>query len=144
MDPFGGFGFGPRTGPRGFTDPFVLFNSIFGDIHRAFEADPFFDDPLGRRGHASNVFGGSLFNNGFPFMLPSPSDFNGRGMGNGRVQGSSTGGTGRRWVSESWTTSMVNGVTHTKCVRKDSEVSIRVFHFALPCQADNDTLHIGQ
>lgn len=33
------------------------------------------------------------------------------------------GSNGSRWVSESYTTSTVNGVTHTKAVRRDSHVS---------------------
>ena len=145
MDPFGGFGFGSHPGPRSFTDPFVLFNSIFGDLHRAFEVDPFFDDPFGRRGFESNQFGGGFFNASFPSMLPSPFDPSGRGMGSSRMQVSSNGGTGGRWASESWTSSTVNGVSHTKCVRKDSEVGIRVPHFDLPCVRLITTFcHIGQ
>ena len=124
MDPFGGFGFGSHPGPRGFTDPFVLFNSIFGDLHRAFEEDPFFNDSFGRRGFESNHFGNGFFGRDFPSMLASPFDLSGRGMGSSRMQVSSNGGNGGRWVSESWSSSTVNGVTHTKCVRKDSEVSI--------------------
>jgi hypothetical protein len=37
--------------------------------------------------------------------------------------GFSGGPNGSRWVSESYTTSTVNGVTHTKAVRRDSQVS---------------------
>lgn len=132
MDPFGGFGFGSRPGPRGFTDPFVLFNSIFGDIHRAFEVDPFFDDPFGRRGFGSNHFGGGFFNNSFPPIPPSSFDFGGGSMQGSRMHSFSNGGSGGRWVSESWTSSNVNGVTHTKCVRKDSEVGIRVLRLFPP------------
>jgi len=34
-----------------------------------------------------------------------------------------SGGNGR-WTSETWTTQTINGVTQTKCIRKDSEVGI--------------------
>lgn len=132
MDPFGGFGFGSRSGPRGFTDPFVLFDSIFGDFHRAFEGEPFFDDTAGRRGFGSNHFGGGFFNNGFPSVPPSPFDFSGRGMQGSTMQSFSNGGSGGRWVSESWTSSNINGVTHTKCVRRDSEVGIQVLPLGFP------------
>ncbi|KAG8220874.1 hypothetical protein J3R82DRAFT_2371 [Butyriboletus roseoflavus] len=121
MNHFGGFGFGSQPGPTGFTDPFVLFNSIFGDIHRAFEVDPFFDDTFGRHGFGSNHFGGSFLNSGFHPMAPSPFDFGGGSMLGSSMHSFSNGGSGGRWVSESWTSSNVNGVTHTKCVRKDSE-----------------------
>ena len=124
MDPFGGFGFGPRSGSRDFTDPFVLFNSIFGDLHRAFASDPFFDDPFGRRAFGSNQFGGGFFNGAFPSMLPSPMHFGGGGMGGSMMQSFSNGGNGG-WVSQSWTSSTVNGVTQTKSVRRDSQVRIQ-------------------
>ncbi|KAF8449109.1 hypothetical protein L210DRAFT_3640698 [Boletus edulis BED1] len=116
MDPFGGFGFGPHQNPRGFTDPFVLFNSIFGDLQRAFGADPFFDDPSGRRGFGPNHFGGGFFGSAFPSMLPSPFGMSGGGMAS---SGMHNGGNGGRWISQSFTSSTVNGATHTKCVRKD-------------------------
>ncbi|KAI5995664.1 hypothetical protein EDD15DRAFT_2195613 [Pisolithus albus] len=113
-DPFSGFGFG-HTPFRGFTDPFVLFNSIFGDLHRAFSEDSFFNDPLDR------PFTGGF---GSPFSLLAGSPFS---APRGNVQsissssrGMLSGGNGR-WTSESWTTQTINGVTQTKCVRKDSE-----------------------
>ncbi|KAH0836588.1 hypothetical protein J3R83DRAFT_8288 [Lanmaoa asiatica] len=121
MDPFGGFGFGSRPGPRDFTDPFVLFDSIFGDLHRAFEVDPFFDDSFGRRGFGSNHFGGGFFGGGFPPMPSSSFNFSGGGVRGSGMQTLSNGGSGGRWVSESWTSSSINGMTHTKCVRKDSD-----------------------
>ncbi|KAI9461477.1 hypothetical protein HD554DRAFT_2028232 [Boletus coccyginus] len=117
MDPFGGFGFGSRPGPRDFTDPFILFNSIFGDLHRAFASDPFFDD---RRAFGSNQFGSGLFSGAFPSMMPSPMSFGGGGMGGSTMQSFSNGGNGG-WVSQSWTSSTVNGVTHTKSVHRDSQ-----------------------
>ncbi|KAF8845202.1 DnaJ-domain-containing protein [Paxillus ammoniavirescens] len=125
-DPFGsgGFGFGAHRDPGGFTDPFTLFNSIFGDFRRAFQDDPFLNEALGRSGFGPDPFGGRFFAGGFPTMLSSPSGFNGGGMWNttsGRMQASGNGGRAVKWVSESWTTSSVNGVTQTKCVRRDSE-----------------------
>jgi DnaJ family protein B protein 6 len=121
MDPFGGFGFGSRPGPRDFTDPFVLFNSIFGDLHRAFGSDPFFDGPFGRRGFGSNQYGGGFSSGGFPSAMPSPFDFGGGGMGGSMMQTFSNGGNGGGWISQSWTSSTVNGVTQTKSVRRDSQ-----------------------
>ncbi|KAI6164459.1 DnaJ domain-containing protein [Pisolithus thermaeus] len=123
-DPFSAFGFG-RTPFRGFTDPFVLFNSIFGDIHRAFSEDSYFNDPFDRP-----------FLGGFasPFSLLTASPF---GVPRGNMQsissssrGMLSGGNGR-WTSETWTTQTINGVTQTKCVRKDSEGNEHVI-FKLP------------
>ncbi|KAI6149706.1 hypothetical protein BKA82DRAFT_998016 [Pisolithus tinctorius] len=120
-DPFSGFGFG-HTPFRGFTDPFVLFNSIFGDIHRAFSEDPFSSDPFDRP-----------FSGGFasPFSLLAGSSF---GVPRGNMQsissssrGMLSGGNGR-WTSESWTTQTINGVTQTKCVRRDSEGNEHVLY----------------
>lgn len=125
MDPFGGFGFGSRPGPGGFTDPFILFNSIFGDLHRAFASDPFFDD---HRAFGSNQFGSGLFGGAFPPLMPSPMNFGGGGMGGSMMQSFSNGGNGG-WVSQSWTSSTVNGVTHTKSVRRDSQVRIQAIRF---------------
>ncbi|KAG6335063.1 hypothetical protein ID866_4023 [Astraeus odoratus] len=121
-DPFGNFGFGGTPPFRGFTDPFVLFNSIFGDLHRAFSENPFHDSPFG------HPFG-TRHTDPFGFMSPfslmaGPSAF---GFPGGNMQpissssrGMLSGGNGR-WTSESWTTQTVNGVTQTKCVRRDSE-----------------------
>jgi DnaJ family protein B protein 6 len=132
MDPFGGFGFGSRPGPRDFTDPFVLFNSIFGDLHRAFGSDPFFDGPFGRRGFGSNQYGGGFSSGGFPSAMPSPFDFGGGGMGGSMMQTFSNGGNGGGWISQSWTSSTVNGVTQTKSVRRDSQVGIWALYFSSP------------
>ena len=149
MEPFGAFGFGSQGGPRGFTDPFVLFNSIFGDLHRAFGFDPFSDDPFGHRGFGSNHFGGGFSNSGAfpPMTMPSPFDYSGGGMGSSRVQTFSNGGNGGRWISQSWSSSTVNGVTTTKSVQRDSQVCIRALCFSSPladkeCRATN-TLPIG-
>ncbi|KAI6038082.1 hypothetical protein EDC04DRAFT_3026346 [Pisolithus marmoratus] len=122
-DSFNGpsFGFG-RTPFRGFTDPFVLFNSIFGDIHRAFSEDPLFNDPFDRP-----------YTGGFPspFSLVAGSPF---GAPRGNMQsisssshGMLSGGNGR-WTSETWTTQTINGVTQTKCIRRDSEGNENVLY----------------
>ncbi|KAF9245300.1 DnaJ domain-containing protein [Melanogaster broomeanus] len=135
QDPF--FSRGPRMDPFGFSAPFTLFNSIFGDLHRAFQSDPFPSDPFGHRGFGSGPFGGG----GFPFMFPS--GFNGGGIGStttSRMQGSGSGRRGGNWVSESWTTSSVNGVTHTKCVRRDSEGNEHVT-YKLPDGTERYTLN---
>ncbi|KAI6044182.1 hypothetical protein EDC04DRAFT_2599537 [Pisolithus marmoratus] len=121
IDPFSSFGFG-RTPFRGFTDPFVLFNSIFGDIHRAFSEDPLFNDPFDRP-----------YTGGFPspFSLVAGSPF---GAPRGNMQsisssshGMLSGGNGR-WTSETWTTQTINGVTQTKCIRRDSEGNENVLY----------------
>jgi DnaJ family protein B protein 6 len=54
-------------------------------------------------------------------MMPSPLEFSGGGMGSSRMQTYSNGGNGGRWISQSWTSSTVNGVTLTKSARRDSE-----------------------
>ncbi|KAH7929120.1 DnaJ-domain-containing protein [Leucogyrophana mollusca] len=128
QDPFAGFGwgFGFGGGPFrqhrqqpawGFTDPFVLFDSIFGDLDRAFR-DPFFTD----RG-----FGGG----GFPSPMRSMPVLTGPLFGFGprnanhwsathHASISGGGGNGGRWVSESRTSRTVNGVTESKWTRRDS------------------------
>ncbi|KIL00757.1 hypothetical protein PAXRUDRAFT_821339 [Paxillus rubicundulus Ve08.2h10] len=139
----GGFAFGAHRDPRGFTDPFTLFNSIFGDLHRAFQNDPFFDESFRRRGFGSDPFGGGFFGGNFPSMWSSPSGFNSGGMWNGtsgRMQGSGSGGRPAKWVSESWTTSTVNGVTNTKCVRRDSEGNEHV-KYKLPDGTERYTIN---
>ncbi|KIM68123.1 hypothetical protein SCLCIDRAFT_1209521 [Scleroderma citrinum Foug A] len=124
-DPFSNFPFqGGHSPLRGFTDPFVLFNSIFGDLHGAFSRDPFFNDPFD---HSFSGRGVSPFNGGFTSPLSQffgSSPFDGP-RGNtqsfvGSSRGLMSGGNGR-WTSETWTTQTINGVTQTKCIRKDSE-----------------------
>ncbi|KAG1907695.1 uncharacterized protein F5891DRAFT_996605 [Suillus fuscotomentosus] len=104
-----------------FTDPFILFNRMFGDLHQAFSRDPFgnpfshWDDGFGR-GFMSPMSMSPITSSPFGFLTG----------GNVNVYSSSSrgahagGSNGSRWVSESYTTSTVNGVTHTKAVRRDS------------------------
>lgn len=58
-DPF----FGRSRRPFVFTDPFELFNSLFGDFHGQFANDPFFADvfPSSRSSSESSPFGASPF-----------------------------------------------------------------------------------
>ncbi|KAG1869540.1 hypothetical protein F4604DRAFT_1773811 [Suillus subluteus] len=106
-----------------FTDPFILFNRIFGDFHQAFSRDPF-GDPFGHRD--DGFFGrGFMSPMSMPHMTSSPFGFLTGGDVNA-YSSSSSGGfaggpNGSRWVSESHTTSTVNGVTHSKAVRRDSQ-----------------------
>ncbi|RDX54286.1 DnaJ-domain-containing protein [Lentinus brumalis] len=70
-DPFFSSGFGRSRRPFAFTDPFELFNSLFGDLHSAFDNDPLFantpffrspfDDPFFRTSFGSSPFGASPF-----------------------------------------------------------------------------------
>ena len=122
-DPFGFFG--PQRHPhfRGFTDPFELFNQIFGDLHQAFSRDPF-GDPFGHDDFFSRGFMSptSMIRMGSsPFGFPTGGNVNSYSSSS---RGSLSGGpSGSKWISESYSTSTVNGVTHTKVARRDSEVS---------------------
>ncbi|KAI0367033.1 DnaJ-domain-containing protein [Pilatotrama ljubarskyi] len=144
--PFG-FGSGSRSrgGPFGFTDPFELFNSLFGDLHSAFENDPFFagtsfsrspfDDPFFRSPFDNDpffrstpfggpMFGGSLFGGRSPFgaLMGGPMFPQIEG-GSSRMYSSRTEAVGRngQWVSRSQMTRTVNGRTEviTKCIDAD-------------------------
>lgn len=130
----------------GFTDPFQLFNSMFGDLHdlnqgRGFGngyRDPFFDDGdevfgSGRRrggvngGPGMGAFGSFGF--GSPMMnMMLGGGAGGRGFSTQSMSSSSTGvfgnGNGGRWVSESRMTRTINGVTESIVKRKDSQVRI--------------------
>ncbi|KAI9064112.1 DnaJ-domain-containing protein [Trametes sanguinea] len=134
-DPFFASPFGSRS-RRGytFTDPFELFNSLFGDLHSAFESDPFFsgspffrspfhdpffrspfDDPFFRSPFGGSPFGGSMLG-GSPFggFLGGPMFPQIEG-GNTRRYTSRTEAVGRngQWVSRSQMTRTVNGRTET-------------------------------
>lgn len=127
------FGHSPQAGPffpssrhqhfHDFTDPFILFNQIFGDLHQAFSRDPF-GDSFGHRD--DGPFGrGFMSPMSMPHITSSPFGFLTGGNLNA-YSSSSSGGfaggpSGSRWVSESYTTSNVNGITHTKAVRRDSQ-----------------------
>lgn len=110
-----------------FTDPFVLFDSIFGDFGQHFmdEFQPRQRSNLRHRRHDS-------FGSGFPF---GPNGMGGmlRGMGMSTNMfaafptadlGPGPGSGRTRWRQESRATTTVNGVvTHSKWTRVDSDVS---------------------
>ena len=119
-DPFSSF----------FTDPFTLFNSIFDEM------------PLHSSGprvhvHSSSPFRASRFSNfdriedeieGFmesidrdPFSMGSMPRFTPRT----RVSTSLNENGGGRWVSDSFMSTTVNGVTQTIRKQKDSNVSVK-------------------
>lgn len=129
-DPFFSSGFGGSA--FHFTDPFVLFSSLFGDIHnlhRNFfeDDDPFFSDPFPSpfsRSPFGNSFGlstrppfGSLFGPGpmFSGFLDSA---------NTRVSSQVSDAVGRsgRWVSQSTVTRSINGRTEQVTKRRDAQV----------------------
>ena len=149
-DPFfsrmnGGMNGGRRQ--YAFTDPFELFNSLFGDFHRAFENDPFFADAFPSRGpgFARSPFGsmfppsrGNTFDSAFfrdpfggspfgPFggpMMGGPMITDGNFGGQSRTYSSSSSsfGQGGQWVSQSQMTRTINGRTETIIKRRDAEV----------------------
>ncbi|KZT65739.1 DnaJ-domain-containing protein [Daedalea quercina L-15889] len=129
-DPFfsSGRGFGGRSFV--FTDPFVLFNSLFGDMHnmhRAFfeDDDPFFSDPFSApssRSPFGDPFGssrrspfGSFFGTGSMLsgLLDSP---------NTRTYSQVNEAVGRngQWVSQSTMTRSINGRTEQITKRRDA------------------------
>ncbi|KAH7907266.1 DnaJ domain-containing protein [Hygrophoropsis aurantiaca] len=119
MGGFGsGFGFGNSSGnpfhhnTAGFTDPFVLFESIFGNLDRAFR-DPFFGDPFSPPGFGQGMFNSSMPPFGSPFGFVGGNSWSGASM-------SGNNGNGMRWISESRSSRTVNGVTESKWIRKDS------------------------
>ncbi|KAI0255930.1 hypothetical protein BJV78DRAFT_1350260 [Lactifluus subvellereus] len=109
----------------GFTDPFRLFESIFGELRHAM-SDPFFPDPWRRdRRHdrARDFFDDPLIDVDFPFDRHGGFD-DMMGTGNGRTRVYSqvsrgTVGPDGRWVSESRMTRTVNGVTESVWKRRD-------------------------
>lgn len=129
----------------GFTDPFTLFDSIFGDMRRQFD-DPFFADArstAGGSGSFGNPFGTDPFGHGSLFdrmtsghhafgMLPpangmfsqssAPFQSQSHSM---NFQSSSRGGLNGdgQWVSQSRITRSVNGVTESVWKRTDASVS---------------------
>ncbi|THH10367.1 hypothetical protein EW145_g1397 [Phellinidium pouzarii] len=117
--------------PPGFTDPFALFNSIFGDMHRSFD-DPFFADagPFGSQPFGSfnrNPFGHLQMNNVFP-AIDGPfqgqtSNFQSSSRGV-RTHGDGNG----HWVSQSRMTQTINGVTESVWKRTDSTGNKHVTH----------------
>ncbi|KAI0693179.1 hypothetical protein C8T65DRAFT_760758 [Cerioporus squamosus] len=150
-DPFFSSGFGRSRRQFAFTDPFELFNSLFGDLHSAFDNDPFFantpffrssfDDPFFRTPFGSSPFGASPFGaspfgRGDPFggsifgrspfagMLSGGSMFPAiEDMSSSRVYSSSTeaAGLNGHFVSRSQITRTVNGRTEVITKRIDAE-----------------------
>ncbi|KAJ2934050.1 hypothetical protein H1R20_g3053, partial [Candolleomyces eurysporus] len=147
-DPFGGFSHRhhQQFPSFAFQDPFVLFNSIFADMlgprsaFGGFQSGPaFFEDPferferldqeMERREREMNGFTGFNAN-----PMASPFTFMG-GFGGGGLLGSTspfgmlpepprrgTGGRGGgKWMSESFMTQSINGVTQTVQKRRDWE-----------------------
>lgn len=136
-DPFASrFGFGSQRPAFGFasmggrsrftfTDPFELFNSLFGDVQAHFDDSPFpshfpvrsmFDSPFGRSSSFGSpfetIFGGPLFS--------EPMSQTGPGVRSYSSVTQAAGSNGR-WVSESKMTRMVNGRTETIHKRRDAE-----------------------
>lgn len=124
-----------RSGQNQFTDPFELFEAMFGDMHREFN-DPFAPfahqhrararhgrhaQPNGFRPGPMSAFpfgpsGMGLFNDmmGMPGNMFPADTRGGSGRGNGRNQ---------RWTQETRVTTSVNGVTQSTWTRVDSDVS---------------------
>ncbi|KAH9169915.1 hypothetical protein EDB89DRAFT_1982024 [Lactarius sanguifluus] len=113
----------------GFTDPFRLFESIFGELHHAM-SDPYFPDPWRRdRRHDSHhrnpsgFFDDPLVGVGFPFDRGNVfDDMVNSGNGRSRVYSHSRGAMAPdgRWVSESRMTRTINGVTESVWKRRDA------------------------
>ncbi|KAH9839890.1 uncharacterized protein C8Q71DRAFT_855197 [Rhodofomes roseus] len=125
--PFHSSGFGGR--PFSFTDPFDLFNSLFGDIHNLhrsffeddvpFSSDPFpssfsrspFGDPFGfsTRSPFGSIFGaGPMFSG----LLDSPRGYS---------QVSEAVGRNGHWVSQSTMSRSINGRTEQITKRRDAQ-----------------------
>jgi len=140
----GGFGGGNSSFPRHhpFTDPFVLFNSMFGDLHRHFD-DPFpnfpqphhggFEGPRPGRHEPFERFDmpgpgpGPML--GFSFGPSGGMGFDGIPPGRFRGESRSFGiGGGRNWRSESRVTTSLNGVTQSTWTRVDSDGNEHITH----------------
>ncbi|KIM82972.1 hypothetical protein PILCRDRAFT_819773 [Piloderma croceum F 1598] len=136
-----GFGAGGSSVPprNPFTDPFVLFNSMFGDLNRHMP-EPFmhfdtFDPPRERRRPRRDPFEReTMFGPGGPGPMPGPFSssagmgmFGGMGASGGapqrfRAQSSFRASGGRYgWQRESRVTTTVNGVTQSTWTRVDSD-----------------------
>ncbi|KAH9852142.1 hypothetical protein C2E23DRAFT_886012 [Lenzites betulinus] len=124
-----------------FTDPFELFNSLFGDVHRAFDNDPFFagtpfshspfDDPFFRTPFGQSpfhssfmgpMFGGSMFGSPFAALMNGPMLPQIEG-GSSRTYSSRTEAIGQngQWVSRSQMTRTINGRTEVITKRVDAQ-----------------------
>ena len=134
-DPFFNRGFGFGQSAFTFTDPFELFNSIFGDIH-ALHAQMLseFSDPFFTSVHNDAM-------RGFPMMAPPPlfSDpffRNVSQVGPSFASHRSMTGTamnnGLGWVSQSTMSRTINGRTETITTKRDAQVvsSIPIVSFS--------------
>lgn len=118
-----------------FTDPFQLFNSLFGDVHRFDSVDPF--DPFhGFHRHMRSPFD-SMFNHqsylyppvgsSSPFRSPLLDMMSGNmgigGSGTLRSYSSSAQAMGfdGQWVSQSQMTRTINGRTETIIKKRDAD-----------------------
>ena len=139
------FPFGSNGGR--FTDPFELFNSIFGDVSRQFHNDPFFNDafpsssrsPFGRGApFGNNPFGGSMFGPGPSSIF---SDMHGGNFPLGTTHSaytssqSSAFGSNGRWTSQSQVPRTRNG-GHAGA--PPASTTTATYPFTVPI---NDTLH---
>lgn len=138
-----------------FTDPNVLFDSLFGDINHQFMNDPFFDEPplfanfgnpqTNFGGASPNPFAGTSFANGtsmHPIFNVGPASFeeaiaqfHGGNMGGGfpsrMFSNPGTSGFGQAW-SKSTMTSSINGRTETVVTERDPNVSFVTFFAPVP------------
>lgn len=124
-DPFFGQGFGFGQSAFTFTDPFELFNSIFGDIH-ALHAQMFseFSDPFFTTVHNDAM-------RGFPMTVP-PLMFSdpffrnvsqvGPSFASRRSMTSASINDGSSWVSQSTMSRTINGRTETVTTKRDAQV----------------------
>jgi DnaJ family protein B protein 6 len=119
----------PLPHHTGFTDPFRLFESIFGELHHAM-SDPFIHDPWRRSHHRNPVgfFDDPLVGTGYPFERSNVfDDVANSGNGRSRVYSQVSRGAmapDGRWVSESRVTRSVNGVTESVWKRRDATVRL--------------------
>jgi DnaJ homolog subfamily B member 6 len=136
------FGAGGSSMPRHnpFTDPFVLFNSLFGDFN-GYMHEPFVQFPHGEargrgRAHHDGFERADMFGPGGPGPMPAFNPTAGMGMFGGmgpsggmpqrfRTESSfrSTGGR-HGFRRESRVTTTVNGVTQSTWTRVDLDVSL--------------------
>ncbi|TCD67591.1 hypothetical protein EIP91_012221 [Steccherinum ochraceum] len=121
--------FGRGAGSRGFafTDPFELFDSIFGDMH-AMHSQMFrqFDDPFFARTPMS-MMGPSMFG-GLPGSGLNQSLF---GSSQSNMISLSSGSNGGQWVSQSQSIRSINGRTETVLTQRDAQGNEHV-HYKSP------------
>ncbi|KAI0343213.1 DnaJ-domain-containing protein [Trametopsis cervina] len=112
-----------------FTDPFELFNSLFGDVHNIhddfndpfFGNNPFMTSPFGTSRGSRGPFGSSLTSQMGQSLFSNML----RGMGGANVRSYSSTtqsiGSGGQWVSQSTVTRSINGRTETITKRRDAQ-----------------------